>query len=575
MTLFDSLLDQRLGPSHTASVTRLDDGRLILRLSSDGVEVDGFVELQHDCLVLDEIDEEIAAPLFDLGGQWRRIHDYLERFPAEARRGEDTVKFWLDLPTSHPLWSSEGLWAAVVQTQSSGERIDGMMEMDALVLTSAALSEQDWQARLDAFDARRAAWSDRFDELEPKEACLELPETPAPAQDDGWSAFVEEIRFDPEGLQERVAAVVAAAFDRFAAVRARYESLYGLKLPAGLAHLAALIAALGEMPASPPEYAPWSPEPPPPGDERGRAWLDAALSMRVAGLSEWFAAGGLERRTRDATVLYEKVPRGGEGPLDPRLDMRYRRDAPQFVSFLSGDSDGLHWGFWYDSPDHAPVIASNYARDSAETWLAGEPEVIPFLRTKIAKSIEQAISEMQTSTDEESRGYPLRQWRALRVVAAHLDVIASQAGYDGAAGDPESETPMEASERAWGDAPACPWPRTQGNPTGSPTLALRPSEGAVPPHVPGFSSSTEDPSEEQLERWIGEARQELTAGRSAYAHALGLYLHWADSDALRDAAGQLLLNAYEALGFRAFAEILKVHLLHRDLGSVGVFSSDG
>lgn len=73
---------------------------------------------------------------------------------------------------------------------------------------------------------------------------------------------------------------------------------------------------------------------------------------------------------------------------------------------------------------------------------------------------------------------------------------------------------------------------------------------------------------------LEEARREITAGRPAYAHALGLYLHWADRDGLRAAAGQLLLEAYEALGFHAFAGILKVHLIHRDLGSVGVFEGE-
>jgi hypothetical protein len=557
MTLFTTLLDQRLGPSRSASVTRFDDGRVILRISSGGVELDGFVELEPDCLVIDEMDEEAAAPLFELGGHWRRIHDYLARFPATARRGDDVVTFSLALPASMPLWSSEGLWATVVQTRRSGEQTVEIMEQEVLVLGRAALDAGDWQARLDAFDERRAAWSDRQDDLCPEDACLELSEPPVAVQDDGWDAFIEEIGLDVEGLGDRVAPVVAAVFDRLAAVRARYEGVYGLKLPAGLAHLPALIAALGEMPAAPPGYAPWLSEPPPPGEERGRAWLDASLAMRVAGLSEWFTPTALERRTHDATVLYEEVPRGGEGPLDPRLDMRFRCDAPQLVTFLAGDSDGLHWGFWYDSPDHAPVIAHNYARDSAETSLDGEPEMLPFLRSKIERSIEEAVSELQTAADEESRGYPRMRWRALRVVKAHLEVIASQA-----------------AERAWDDVPACPWPRTMGYPIGSPTLALRPDAGVVPEHVPGFGTWTTDLPEEQLERWIGEARRELTAGRPAYAHALGLYLHWADRDVQRAAAGQLLLDAYEALGFHAFAGILKVHLLHRDLRSVGVFERD-
>ena len=446
------------------------------------------------------------------------------------------------------------MWASVVQSIHDGEELVDWVAVDLPMLTSTVLDAADWQARIDAFDAKRATWIDRFDALYPEDVCLEQ-EAPPPS-DDGWDAYVEEIGLDPAGLGGRIARSVSAAFDRLAAVRARYESMYGLKLPAGIAHLAALVAALGEMPAAPPEQAPWAP-PPEAGEMRGRAWLDASLAMRVAGVSEWFSPGGMERRTHDASVLHGIVPRGGEGPLDPRLDMRYRRDAPQFVSFLSGDTDGLHWGFWYDSPEHFPVIAHNYARDSAETWLDTEQGMIPFLRSRIAEGIDEATRALGTATDEKLRGYALRRWRALRVVALHVDEVAAQA-----------------AERAWGDEILCPWPRTEGSPVGSPPLALRPGAGEAPAHVPGFGVSPTDPSVEQLTRWIEEARAEIAAGRPAYAHALGLYLHWLDGDELRDAAGKLLLDAYEALGFHVFAEILKVHLLHRDLRSVEVFVNE-
>ncbi|APR79715.1 Hypothetical protein A7982_05062 [Minicystis rosea] len=555
MTLFETLIAQLVGAPRTASVTREEDGRLIVRIAEGGVTLDGFVEVLPDAVVLDEIDDEVVTPLFPLGTRLHRIHDYLSRFPASVQRGDERLTLSLQPPPTGALWSGEALSATVVWTVHDGETLTDHVEMDVPVLTTEALDAADWQARLDAFEARRATWLERFDTVSLEEVCIGQAAQPEPAHDDGWDAYLAELGLDPAEIAERAAPSIAAAFDRLAPVRARYESLYGLKLPAGIAHLAALVAALGTMPAAPPEHAPWAP-PPEAGLARGRAWLDASLAMRVGGLSEWFAPGGLERPTHDASVLHEVVPSGGEGPLDPRLDMRYRRDAPQFVTFLSGDTDGLHWGFWYDSPDHFPVIAHNYARDSAETWIDDERDMISFLRSRIAKLVEATTRELQTSADEELRGYALRRWRALRVVEMHVDELASQI-----------------VGRTWDDEPACPWPRTVGYPVGSPPLALRPDAGQVPPHVPSFGSTMTDPSEEQLARWIEDARVELAAGRPAYAHALGLYLHWLDGDELRDAAGKLLLDAYEALSFRAFAAILKLHLLHRDLGSVGIFPS--
>ena len=82
-----------------------------------------------------------------------------------------------------------------------------------------------------------------------------------------------------------------------------------------------------------------------------------------------------------------------------------------------------------------------------------------------------------------------------------------------------------AAQRTWDPEPLCPWPLTDGNPVGSPPLALRPDAGTVPRVLPGFSYSHDTPSMEQCRAWMKEARRELEAGKPAYAHALGLYLH--------------------------------------------------
>ena len=93
----------------------------------------------------------------------------------------------------------------------------------------------------------------------------------------------------------------------------------------------------------------------------------------------------------------------------------------------------------------------------------------------------------------------------------------------------------------------------------------------MPRHVVSWQGTVDAPPLPTRLQWIDEARAELDAGRPAYAQALGLYLHWADADDVREAAGALLLDAYRALGFSAFAGILEAHLRHRDLPSVAVF----
>jgi len=58
-----------------------------------------------------------------------------------------------------------------------------------------------------------------------------------------------------------------------------------------------------------------------------------------------------------------------EGPLrySPLLHWRYQYDPPELFTVMTGDTDGLHWGYWFDDPGRLPpVVASFYARDAFE-----------------------------------------------------------------------------------------------------------------------------------------------------------------------------------------------------------------
>lgn len=55
------------------------------------------------------------------------------------------------------------------------------------------------------------------------------------------------------------------------------------------------------------------------------------------------------------------------------LHWRFKYDPPEFVTVISGDTDGLHWGLWFD--DHKrlpPVVAGYYANDSFDLELYGD-----------------------------------------------------------------------------------------------------------------------------------------------------------------------------------------------------------
>jgi hypothetical protein len=561
MELFNALVGALLGPEQafTAEVGTDAVPRVIL-------ETGGTICLEPDAVVLEDLDDDarveaLAMALGAVGGRLRRIFDFASRFPFEVASGNDRVVCTLGAPLSGEGLENGELRGVLRVIGYMDAELSSVMESECVVVSAEALDAPwaDWVALLDTYDARRATWGENLSEVYPEDVCLELPKAPDAPADAGWNDFEASLGVSPESIEALVAPCVDAAFQALPGIRARYTELYGLMLPSGLATLAALVDALGALPANPPKCF-WSPEP---GRDRGGAWLDSALGMRPAGLSTWFAPGALDRRPRDAADAYAEVPTGREGPLDARLDMRYRCDAPQFVTFLSGDSDGLHWGFWYDSPTHFPVIANNYARDSAETSLDGVADVVPLLRKALARATDEALEELDAEnaadSEDDEIGYPLARWRALRVVGRVLDAV------EVAAAPFLSEAPAE---------PGCPWPRTEGNPTGSPSLALHPDAGTVPRHVVSYQGTEDAPTLATRTEWIAEARRELEAGRPAYAQALGLYLHWLDADDVREAAGALLFDAYTAQGFQAFAEILRVHLSHRDLPNVGVFRGE-
>jgi len=284
MSLFESFLELQLGPNSSASVTFSAEGHPTVRVSLEGVPLAGSLVLEPEYVVLDgDFDEEAEASLMasvgSFGNKLRRIHDLLDRFPAQARRGDTEVVVSLTPPTASPMWSDDGLWATVCVAIFVGGFVSNTVEEERLIATRATLDAGEWEARLAAFDARRAQWAARFEDLGqllPEEASLEISEPPP--EDEGWSAYAWRLGLDTDALAARVDPGIAAAFASLAEVRARYKEIYGLKLPAGLAALAALVTALGELPENPEEHY-WQPAP---GWERGNAWLDRTLGMRSA-----------------------------------------------------------------------------------------------------------------------------------------------------------------------------------------------------------------------------------------------------------------------------------------------------
>lgn len=154
--------------------------------------------------------------------------------------------------------------------------------------------------------------------------------------------------------EERRAAALATAWERFPLVAERVHRVYGLRLPRHLAVFVAFWASAA-------------------GAEREAL---SALMVRPWGVTDYFSDDGLWLAGRDG--------------LDERLHARFRRDPAEFVTVLAGGGDGLHYGLWYDDPAELPSsLAYNYARDSAETWACDAPTLLALLRSRAAAMLSE------------------------------------------------------------------------------------------------------------------------------------------------------------------------------------------
>ncbi len=65
---------------------------------------------------------------------------------------------------------------------------------------------------------------------------------------------------------------------------------------------------------------------------------------------------------------------GVEPPDGWYLSTRYYDDPPEFFTVFSGNTDGLHWGYWFDDPDNSPdyCLADYYGSDAYEITEDGE-----------------------------------------------------------------------------------------------------------------------------------------------------------------------------------------------------------
>ena len=236
------------------------------------------------------------------------------------------------------------------------------------------------------------------------------------------------------------------------------------------------------------------------------------------------------------SVLLSRALRTREG-VDPRLHGRHFRDPPELVTVLTGNTDGLHFGLWYDDPKLPPAfLLRSYARKEEPFTFAGETAYDVLVRR-----LEDAIVAGWAGDAKEARAVLL----ALRPNSAAP--VTRPPPFDN-----PSRIATCSGVRVW--APGGKASDRYADVVARGAIGELLSEGALRPAV-------------------DEAVARCRAGDPAEALALGHDLHFyatADHPERATAAVELLEAAYRALGREALAGVLKVHEAHRDLPSAHV-----
>ncbi|MEV4945320.1 hypothetical protein [Streptomyces sp. NPDC053755] len=308
------------------------------------------------------------------------------------------------------------------------------------------------------------------------------------------------------------------------AVARRIGAAWGLELPVSYFRFLDFLAALGPV-------------------ER-RALRD--LDLAPCGVTDLFADPGA-------------VPRDG---LDLRTHGRYYRDPPEFLTFLHGGSDGLHFGLWSDDGRTCTGVGS-YRNDDGEGIDLRHRTPLEAVRARV-EAAQRDLAEYAADGDEEEKAR-LAGLGALRGLLTEFETAE------------RTETGAAYAQAYDGHVPAVD-PRRITTLDGAGALVSGKTALDRPPHNAAdayrFATFVEQLFDDPvaLRNAREEALRRAAAGDPAEALVLGRDLHQASygNREREDYAGELLALAYRALDRPALAGIAEAHHRHRSLPSVDV-----
>jgi hypothetical protein len=281
------------------------------------------------------------------------------------------------------------------------------------------------------------------------------------------------------------------------------------------------------------------------------------------------------------------LPREG---LDIRVHGRYYRDPPEFLTFLHGGSDGLHFGLWSDDGRTCDGVASYYTHDGGGIERRHRTP-LEAVRARI-EGAHRDLADYAADGDE-AEAARLADLGRLREALTRFETgerTERGLAYSEAYVYPRPPELLPQSF-AWEVPPGVPPSRTQGSlAVDTDRITTLDEAGALasgntalgrPPHGGAdayrFGTFLEKLFEDAgaLRAARDEALRRAAAGDPTEALVLGRDLHWASygEPEREESARALLAAAYRDLGRPALAAIAETHHRHRALASVDVLRS--
>ncbi len=249
-------------------------------------------------------------------------------------------------------------------------------------------------------------------------------------------------------------------------------------------------------------------------------------------------------------------------PYHQHLHWRYADDPPEFFTVFTGNTHGLHYGYYLDDPS-APggCVAAYYAEDAFELE-ANCNTLFEAVRLDLEQS-DRDLTDLAL-TDLESAGQHAARREEIASVRATLCSFSTAERPE--TGERYIDKYLEVKPTRWASVVAA---THDGMGVAVPPATYRPLSVADRK----LWKALHKPQERN--RLIDEARSALREGFPGTALKLGKEL-WATRDELmRGAACELLEAAYAVLGRDVLGEVVRHHREHPHLPYVDILHVDG